>query len=831
MRPEQEKRSTTMETLIICSADLLQPLPSKALSVASNTFLQVPLSLTLLNIYEVLQAKHESLGDYKSVCEAYLIGSNVPKARVSGEDLKTLALSDFRAVHHYISVHFLVIRTTQSNVEAQGTAITEYNIRSVAALNNAVAHDSTQGVRQLAPNAFDLLMLESSKTGSPKDMVFIPEVAVKFRGGNGEQDARIILLRDLLAHTVSCDVRVFRRSVQKASIVFRELCTLLWKLDGHLDLVEGRRKLPSKAQRFRKFIGNTVQDCVFKNWIVQKKPTPRLSEANLAAIVTALENSLTSLLSSSYIPNTGDKSRKTEAFFCSVSALIDGVNVYLDHISDTASKSTLRRANERREALTFPTGSSSFSKVENKDTVSSGTVEPFKGDFSRLHMSLAPLIHKMSFAAMYAPIVVDFDVHAVVGTNLHGLEKQKISSKKYAAASSIRYARGKARRQILDEGLPFTMGFYKEIIPGAIGTFLALWRVPSSEESRSASRQMTAVFGAAKHARTVLSREQSRLYANTMISIGKTKGVLKVATAAALLEVFGFSSVTRSSSDDERMARALAAILGTNSETVNSTDHAITSLARDLRDSNCQKRGPLFSKFFEAAQDFLDHAVSSTGAQVDQRRAASTQGGARMYMPIAMSLPDLRDRIQKHADTVLHLKLTTDYLLPSCEWLLLQFQPQRDDTLTATKFSGLLGIHRTVQSRTIRQSHEDCHFTRALWQYIRQWCHPLAKSGHAMVVSVDDKCGVKLGEPGMPIGALQRRKKKSICATAGGAGILAADHDYSSVTLTPSVTLFIKPPEDRLGSYAQGAPFLTIKNAVFQTSNPLRHAAELAKAI
>ena len=28
--------------------------------------------------------------------------------------------------------------------------------------------------------------------GSPKDIVFIPEVAFEFRGGNGEQDARII---------------------------------------------------------------------------------------------------------------------------------------------------------------------------------------------------------------------------------------------------------------------------------------------------------------------------------------------------------------------------------------------------------------------------------------------------------------------------------------------------------------------------------------------------------------------------------------------------------------------------------------------------------------
>lgn len=66
---------------------------------------------------------------------------------------------------------------------------------------------------------------------------------------------------------------------------------------------------------------------------------------------------------------------------------------------------------------------------------------------------------------------------------------------------------------------------------------------------------MAAVFWAAIHARTVISREQSRLYANTMISIGKAKSILKGAAAAAPLEVSGFPSVTRNSSDGYRALR------------------------------------------------------------------------------------------------------------------------------------------------------------------------------------------------------------------------------------------------------------------------------------
>lgn len=83
-----------------------------------------------------------------------------------------------------------------------------------------------------------------------------------------------------------------------------------------------------------------------------------------------------------------------------------------------------------------------------------------------------------------------------------------------------------------------------------------------------------------------------------------------MATAAALWMVFGFSSVTRSLSDDKQIARALLHLLGTNSETFKSIYPAITSLARNLPESNCQKRGPQFSKLFEAAQDLLNHSVS-----------------------------------------------------------------------------------------------------------------------------------------------------------------------------------------------------------------------------
>lgn len=58
-----------------------------------------------------------------------------------------------------------------------------------------------------------------------------------------------------------------------------------------------------------------------------------------------------------------------------------------------------------------------------------------------------------------------------------------------------------------------------------------------------------------------------------------------------------------------------------------------------------------------------------------------------------------------------------------------------------------------------------------------------------------------------------------------------ADHDFSRASLIPSVTLHITIPEDEGGSWYNGTPYVCLKDAVFQPSNPRRHAIELQKVI
>ena len=53
------------------------------------------------------------------------------------------------------------------------------------------------------------------------------------------------------------------------------------------------------------------------------------------------------------------------------------------------------------------------------------------------------------------------------------------------------------------------------------------------------------------------------------------------------------------------------------------------------------------------------------------------------------------------------------------------------------------------------------------------------------------------------------------------------DHDFTKFLLVPSVALQIEIPETFEGSWYTGKVLISLKDAVFQSSSPLRHASEL----
>ena len=84
---------------------------------------------------------------------------------------------------------------------------------------------------------------------------------------------------------------------------------------------------------------------------------------------------------------------------------------------------------------------------------------------------------------------------------------------------------------------------------------------------------------------------------------------------------------------------------------------------------------------------------------------------------------------------------------------------------------------------------------------------------------MDDKHRVKVSEPGFPVAAAER-----------GREVVESLHETFAVghfSIIPSVVFHLSLPDSFEESWYTGKVVVGLKDAVFQASSPLRHAAEL----
>ncbi len=61
--------------------------------------------------------------------------------------------------------------------------------------------------------------------------------------------------------------------------------------------------------------------------------------------------------------------------------------------------------------------------------------------------------------------------------------------------------------------------------------------------------------------------------------------------------------------------------------------------------------------------------------------------------------------------------------------------------------------------------------------------------------------------------------------------LVAADHDFTKLSLTPSVIFFISIPDDISGSFYDDQVFVSYKDTVFEPSSAIRHSTEFFNAL
>lgn len=118
------------------------------------------------------------------------------------------------------------------------------------------------------------------------------------------------------------------------------------------------------------------------------------------------------------------------------------------------------------------------------------------------------------------------------------------------------------------------------------------------------------------------------------------------------------------------------------------------------------------------------------------------------------------------------------------------------------------------QARQFRAEHVDAHYASALFCYEKEFSIKFKK--HLVFVSMNDKHTIKVGKPNCPVAAVER-----------GIQVLVADHDFTRISMTPRVNLFIQVPDCIDESFYTDQVCVLFKENTFQTSSSMRHMAEL----
>ena len=196
-------------------------------------------------------------------------------------------------------------------------------------------------------------------------------------------------------------------------------------------------------------------------------------------------------------------------------------------------------------------------------------------------------------------------------------------------------------------------------------------------------------------------------------------------------------------------------------------------------------------------------------------------------MPFAISVSHLRDLISHRLKEEFP---EMDVLVPSLEWIRLQFLPHNPYTATALRHTGRFDVKYAVQCRQLRKDHPDAKYVAVILRYAKEFA--VEHSNSLLMISVDDKAIIPVGEPQCPVSTGVRGHNRSM--VVGGTlmnQLKALDHDFHVAGIVPSVAFFPEVPSHARDSFFSGSVFVTLKDKVLQPSHAMRHTAELTKII
>ena len=327
------------------------------------------------------------------------------------------------------------------------------------------------------------------------------------------------------------------------------------------------------------------------------------------------------------------------------------------------------------------------------------------------------------------------------------------------------------RKWLASLSVPFTIKLYKFAYGNNLGTLVYAWRIPEDEPVDNAI--VSRIF-------SDLCRQQSFYSSRAMRRDFLSKYTRLANVSKMILRNMYHTLLYDSSSPeyagqaevDERVANAI----------LNVDDPEIVL---DLRRANGKLNSTIFDKFWDELQAYFDEMTLA----VDERRR-----GDVLHMPLAIPIRQLQEVIER---------LTKKFPdatppIPSQEWIRLQFWPANPFTDRAIRHTGRFKVKFGVQVRQLRKDHVDCHYVSALLQYVRSFA--VQYRACMLLVSVDDKCIIPVGEPACPVSTGVRGHNRSL-VPLHGPRLQALDHDFHLHGIVPSVAFFVNVPEDPSDSF------------------------------
>ena len=239
-------------------------------------------------------------------------------------------------------------------------------------------------------------------------------------------------------------------------------------------------------------------------------------------------------------------------------------------------------------------------------------------------------------------------------------------------------------------------------------------------------------------------------------------------------------------------------------------------LITDLRVNNLGQP-ERFDVFLQECQKYINQHVETA---VDDRRHDTVTENSEVvvHFAVALNAQDLHSEVQK--------RCPENTPIPSVQRLRLQLFPKRVNSAAAGRYYGTIKVKYIVQSRQLRQNHEDMHYASAIFRYLKEFCVNFREI--TTLVCMDDKHTMKIGEPGYPLAAIERGKTVLV---AMGTRFQVADHDFSRFSMIPSVILHVDIPDVVEESWYRGQAHVGLKEHAFEPSSALCHDTELHQVV